>query len=223
MLVEKKKKREAEVPMASLADIAFLLLIFFLVTTTIDVDRGIGLTLPAKGEETEVRSKNIANLLINAQGEVFIDDEVIGVHEIARVVREKLIQNPQLIISEPGVSSFGPASVAISENGTAVAAWGDTFGKILASQYNGSSWSSPVIVSGPGDNEGPDVGMDDSGNAFLVSAVTSGANKRTYASRFNGTSWSPIEFIDSDLDDAFDQFIDSFTQRKGIYIFSNFI
>ena len=88
---------------------AFLLLIFFLVTTTIDVDRGIGLTLPAKGEETEVRSKNIANLLINAQGEVFIDDEVIGVHEIARVVREKLIQNPQLRQSgmhKPGLVSL---------------------------------------------------------------------------------------------------------------------
>ncbi len=99
MLVEKKKKRETEVPMASLADIAFLLLIFFLVTTTIDVDRGIGLTLPAKGEETEVRTKNISNLLINATGEVLIDDEIISIQDISRVVREKLIENPQLILS----------------------------------------------------------------------------------------------------------------------------
>lgn len=99
MLVEKKKSRESEVPMASLADIAFLLLIFFLVTTTIDVDRGIGLTLPAKGEETEVRTKNITNLLINAAGEVLIDDEVIALHEIARVIREKIMANPQLIVS----------------------------------------------------------------------------------------------------------------------------
>lgn len=99
MLLEKKKSHEAEVPMASLADIAFLLLIFFLVTTTIDVDRGIGLTLPAKGEETEVRTKNITNLLINADGEVLIDDEVIAVSDISRVVREKLIVNPKLIIS----------------------------------------------------------------------------------------------------------------------------
>ncbi len=67
MLVEKKKKRSSEIPTASLADIAFLLLIFFLVTTTIDVDRGIGLTLPPKGETTEVRKKNILNLLVNAR------------------------------------------------------------------------------------------------------------------------------------------------------------
>lgn len=100
MIVEKKKKgREQEIPMASLADIAFLLLIFFLVTTTIDVDRGIGLTLPAKGETTEVRSKNITNILINAQGEVAIDGELVGLNDIARVIREKINQNENLIVS----------------------------------------------------------------------------------------------------------------------------
>ncbi|MFQ5601848.1 MAG: ExbD/TolR family protein [bacterium] len=99
MLVEKKKTRLVEIPMASLADIAFLLLIFFLVTTTIDVDRGIGLTLPAKGEETEVRTKNITNLLINAQGEILLDNELIPVNEINRVIRQKIDENPNLIVS----------------------------------------------------------------------------------------------------------------------------
>lgn len=99
MLVEKKKTRITEIPMASLADIAFLLLIFFLVTTTIDVDRGIGLTLPAKGEETQVRTKNITNLLINAQGEVLLDDEIIPINEIHRRIEQKLQQNPNLIVS----------------------------------------------------------------------------------------------------------------------------
>ncbi len=99
MFVDKKKSRTAEIPMASLADIAFLLLIFFLVTTTIDVDRGIGLTLPAKGEQTEVRSKNIANLLINAQGEVFFNNEIVPLNEIHTQVKLKLQENPNLIIS----------------------------------------------------------------------------------------------------------------------------
>ncbi len=100
MLLEKKKSRSnSDIPMASLADIAFLLLIFFLVTTTIDVDRGIGLSLPAKGEETEVRTKNIANLLINAQGEVLLDNEVIAINEIARRIEQKIQENPNLIVS----------------------------------------------------------------------------------------------------------------------------
>lgn len=100
MLIEKKKSRSnSDIPMASLADIAFLLLIFFLVTTTIDVDRGIGLSLPAKGEETEVRTKNITNLLINAQGEILLDNEVIAINEIARRIEQKLQENPNLIVS----------------------------------------------------------------------------------------------------------------------------
>jgi len=99
MLVEKKKSRNSDIPMASLADIAFLLLIFFLVTTTIDVDRGIGLSLPAKGEETEVRTKNITNLLINAQGEILLDNEVIAINEIARRIEQKIQENPNLIVS----------------------------------------------------------------------------------------------------------------------------
>ena len=100
MLIEKKKSRNnSDIPMASLADIAFLLLIFFLVTTTIDVDRGIGLSLPAKGEETEVRTKNITNLLINAQGEILLDNEVIAINEIARRIKQKLQENPNLIVS----------------------------------------------------------------------------------------------------------------------------
>jgi len=100
MLLEKKKSRKnSDIPMASLADIAFLLLIFFLVTTTIDVDRGIGLSLPAKGEETEVRTKNIANLLINAQGEVLLDNEIIAINEIARRIEQKIQENPNLIVS----------------------------------------------------------------------------------------------------------------------------
>ena len=100
MLIEKKKSRSnSDIPMASLADIAFLLLIFFLVTTTIDVDRGIGLSLPAKGEETEVRTKNITNLLINAQGEILLDNEVIAINQIARRIEQKLQENPNLIVS----------------------------------------------------------------------------------------------------------------------------
>lgn len=99
MFVEKKKKRSYDIPMASLADIAFLLLIFFLVTTTINVDRGIGLTLPAKGKETEVRSKNITNLLINAQGKILIDNEVVATNDIHRVIRQKIELNRNLIIS----------------------------------------------------------------------------------------------------------------------------
>jgi len=57
MALLKKKKRVSEIPTSSLADIAFLLLIFFLVSTTIDMDKGLGLILPAEGQEIKVRKE----------------------------------------------------------------------------------------------------------------------------------------------------------------------
>ena len=66
-------------PTSSMADIAFLLLIFFLVTTTIDVDTGIGMTLPPKLEEEvdppPVKERNMLKILVNAPGQVLLEDK----------------------------------------------------------------------------------------------------------------------------------------------------
>lgn len=99
MLTEKKKTRTAEIPQSSLADIAFLLLIFFLVTTTIDVDKGLSLSLPPKGETQKVRKQNITNLLINAEGNVLLDDQVIDVNAIKPLIETKILTNKNLIVS----------------------------------------------------------------------------------------------------------------------------
>ncbi|NOY76860.1 MAG: biopolymer transporter ExbD [Calditrichaeota bacterium] len=99
MLLEKERERTAEVPTSSLADIAFLLLAFFLVTTTIDVDKGIGLTLPPIGQEIKVREKNITNVLINEQGEVLIDNQLVQIPAIKDIIKQKIMQNPKLIVS----------------------------------------------------------------------------------------------------------------------------
>ena len=99
MFLGKRKKGAVEIPTASLADIAFLLLVFFLVTTTIDTDKGIALVLPDRGEATEVRKKNIANLLINANGEVLLREEPIAINLIAERARQMLMENDKLIFS----------------------------------------------------------------------------------------------------------------------------
>ena len=61
-MAKKRRFKGGEIPTSSMADIAFLLLIFFLVTTTIDMDKGLGMVLPAEGEEIEINKKNILNL-----------------------------------------------------------------------------------------------------------------------------------------------------------------
>ena len=98
-----KKNRRfkgGEIPTSSMADIAFLLLIFFLVTTTIDTDKGLGIVLPPPGDmEIEIRKDNIVNCLINSQGKVLLDEEPTSIDQIHRIVGEKLRANSKLEIS----------------------------------------------------------------------------------------------------------------------------
>jgi biopolymer transport protein ExbD len=68
VLNNKKQKVSDEVPTSSMADIAFLLLIFFLVTTTFPKDKGLAIVLPEQGVEQEVSQNNILHLIIQPNG-----------------------------------------------------------------------------------------------------------------------------------------------------------
>lgn len=99
MMLEKRKERTVSIPTCSMADIAFLLLTFFLVTTSLDLDKGLGLTLPPKGAAKPVPKKNIASLLINASGDVMLDEEPIEIPRIKEVIKQRLAMNKSLIVS----------------------------------------------------------------------------------------------------------------------------
>jgi biopolymer transport protein ExbD len=100
MLLGKRKKTDQEIPTSALPDIVFLLLIFFLVTTTIDAEKGLDLVLPpAQSEELKMAKENIANLLINAAGNVAIDNEIVEIRDITRIIKERLQSNPLLVVS----------------------------------------------------------------------------------------------------------------------------
>ena len=88
-----------EIPTASLGDIVFLLLIFFLVTTSLNAEKGIGLTLPPPGEEVEVSSKNILNVYVNAAGKILVKGEIVELGNLEQVIRDNISRNPRLIIS----------------------------------------------------------------------------------------------------------------------------
>jgi len=99
-MIRNRRFKGGEIPTGSMADIAFLLLVFFLVTTTIDTDKGLGIVLPPAGDvEIEIQKKNILNCLINSQGRVLLDEEPVDVEQIGRIVKKRLDQNPLLIVS----------------------------------------------------------------------------------------------------------------------------
>lgn len=99
-MAKKRRFKGGEIPTSSMADIAFLLLIFFLVTTTIDTDKGLGIVLPPSGDvEIEIKKKNILNCLINSQGKVLLDEEPTPVDQIHKIVGRMLRENDRLIVS----------------------------------------------------------------------------------------------------------------------------
>ena len=99
MALRERKTRIGAIPEGGMADIAFLLLVFFLVTTTIDMDKGIGIILPAEGQELEINKKNILNLLISSSGNVLLGGEPIAINQIDDRVKEEIRKNDKLIIS----------------------------------------------------------------------------------------------------------------------------
>ena len=81
-MILKRKRKVDEVNSSSMADIAFLLLVFFLVTTTISMDKGINIILPADGSEKEVDKNNLVNIAMNDQGKILVDDSPKLLREI---------------------------------------------------------------------------------------------------------------------------------------------
>tara|TARA_B100000470_G_C19625646_1_gene317446 strand:- start:219 stop:623 length:405 start_codon:yes stop_codon:yes gene_type:complete len=99
MLSKPRRTAMQEINSSSMSDIAFLLLVFFLVTTTISLDKGISLILPAEGNELEVNKKNIVNILINDKGKVLMDDEPTKIDKIKSVAQKKISSNSKIIFS----------------------------------------------------------------------------------------------------------------------------
>ncbi|WP_420551679.1 ExbD/TolR family protein [Tenacibaculum aiptasiae] len=88
------RRENPEINAGSMADIAFLLLIFFLVTTTMDVDSGIPKKLAEKTEvePPKIKEKNIFQITINRNNELFVEDEVMELKDL-RNAALKFIDN----------------------------------------------------------------------------------------------------------------------------------
>ena len=94
----RKNRPTAEIPNGSMADIAFLLLIFFLVTTTIANDKGIAMLLPPKPApnqpppEVTKNDRNIFKILANSQDKLLVEDEPLtDVFELREMVKSFIL------------------------------------------------------------------------------------------------------------------------------------
>lgn len=87
------KRAAPEVNAGSMADIAFLLLIFFLVTTTIETDSGINRKLPPMEDSDEdviIKQKNIFTVLLNGKDQLLVEDNIMELKDLREAAREFL-------------------------------------------------------------------------------------------------------------------------------------
>lgn len=80
------RRSSPEINAGSMADIAFLLLIFFLVTTTMESDSGISRKLPPMQDENVtppiIKDKNIFQVIVNANDELLVEDELMELKDL---------------------------------------------------------------------------------------------------------------------------------------------
>ena len=98
MLKVKTEQRDSEIPSSSMADIAFLLLVFFLLITTIDIQKGLGNTLPKDDTPITIPPENITNILVRSDGAILVSNVPTELSDIKTLVEEKIKQNPLMII-----------------------------------------------------------------------------------------------------------------------------
>lgn len=96
-MARKKREGPGEVNAGSMADIAFLLLIFFLVTTTMDMDEGILRQLPPPTDEVDppdVPERSIFKVKVNRQDQLLVEDELMDIRQLKEATK-KFYTNPQ--------------------------------------------------------------------------------------------------------------------------------
>lgn len=88
------RRSSPEINAGSMADIAFLLLIFFLVTTTMETDRGISRKLPPMQDEDVVppiiRQKNIFTVIVSRDNQLLVEDELMELKDLRKAAVEFL-------------------------------------------------------------------------------------------------------------------------------------
>lgn len=97
--IHRLAQRESEITTASTSDIAFLLIIFFMLTTVFRTEMGLKITLPvAQATERIMKRRNVAHIWLDKTGRTSINDNLLDLNGVSSVTRSKLDDNPDIIM-----------------------------------------------------------------------------------------------------------------------------
>ena len=98
-VIQNKPKGTPTIPTSAMADIAFLLLVFFMTTTIFKHEEGLEVNLPRAEKAIKQKSEQLANIWVDRQGRISINDKMIYLQDIQPIIAGKLEENPSLIVS----------------------------------------------------------------------------------------------------------------------------
>jgi biopolymer transport protein ExbD len=99
MNFERQQKVGSKVPTSSMADIAFLLLIFFMTTTIFKMEDGLPVTLPRVETSQKQQREMVSRIWINREGIISINDKLVAVENIEAIVTNMMQEKPTLIVA----------------------------------------------------------------------------------------------------------------------------
>lgn len=114
MAIQVRNRIPAEIPTASMADIAFLLIIFFMLTSVYSSNFGLQYGLPKNEDLQNVQPLEAIHILISGEGQYTVDRRTATLPQIAGYIDEKLKQNPRkpvIVQTNPDVPYYATIEV----------------------------------------------------------------------------------------------------------------
>jgi len=100
MKFSRKTKLSSEIPTSSMPDIIFMLLIFFMVTTVLREYSGLPVNIPKAEKIEKLKGKrHTSHIWISKEGLISINDRLFAVEDVAKIMYEKRVSDPQVIVS----------------------------------------------------------------------------------------------------------------------------
>jgi len=96
----RKTTLSSEIPTASMPDIIFMLLIFFMVTTVLREFSGLPIEIPKAKRIEKLKSKrHTSHIWISKEGLISIEDRLFNIENVRNIIYDKRVADPQIVIS----------------------------------------------------------------------------------------------------------------------------
>jgi biopolymer transport protein ExbD len=97
--IKQKTRPDAEISQASISDIAFLLLIFFIVTTVFVKESKRNVILPRAESIDKIARKNAVTVYVEPNGSIFIDDFLVEIPLVENIMRRKMAEDYNMVVA----------------------------------------------------------------------------------------------------------------------------